>query len=172
MINFKTQIQKFGKNGEKTGWTFIDIPKNLAEKIKPNCKKSFRVKGKIDEYLINMTAVIPIGNGDFILPINATIRKAIKKIHGALVVIQLEEDEDKIILSPEMLECLKDEPAAYKYFAALPPSHKNWFSNWVKSAKTDITVAKRISIIVKACTQKMSFSEMMKAYKDDKKLIQ
>lgn len=65
-----------------------------------------------------------------------------------------------------MLNCLKDEPIAYEYFHQLPPCYQNWFSNWVQSAKTEMTKAKRIAVIVNACLQKMGFADMMKAYRD------
>ncbi|MFN0081935.1 MAG: DUF1905 domain-containing protein [Ferruginibacter sp.] len=172
MINFKAQLQKFGPKGEKTGWTYIDVPEQIANQLKSGCKKSFRVKGKIDNYSIKAAALIPMGDGNFILAINATIRKTIKKIDGASVVVQLEDDIEKMVIAPEILSCLKDEPVAYKYFHELPPSHQNWFSNWVKTAKTEVTAAKRIGVIVNACSQKMAFSDMMKAYRDENKFTQ
>lgn len=113
-----------------------------------------------------------MGDGDFILAVNGEIRKSIKKNHGALVEVQIEEDLEELVLDRKSIACLKDEPVAYNYFKDLPPSHQNWFSHWVKSAKTETTITKRISVIVKACSQKMSFSVMMKTYKEEKKLIQ
>jgi uncharacterized protein YdeI (YjbR/CyaY-like superfamily) len=113
-----------------------------------------------------------MGDGNFILAVNAEIRKSVKKIHGAMVEVQIEEDLEEFIPDRELIACLKDEPVAYNYFKNLPPSHQNWFSNWIKSAKTETTISKRISVIVKACSQKMSFSDIMKTYKEDKKLIQ
>jgi hypothetical protein len=172
MISFKALLQKFGSKGEKTGWTYIDISENIAQQLKPDCKKSFRVKGKIDNHPIKAIALIPMGDGNFILAVNAEIRKSIKKIHGAMVEVQIEEDLKELIPDRELIACLKDEPVAYNYFKNLPPSHQNWFSNWVKSAKTETTISKRISVIIKACSQKMSFSDIMKTYKEDKKLIQ
>ena len=166
MIKIKTVLKKFGEKGGKTGWTYVDIPQKIAEKLKAGCKKSFRVKGKIDDYPIKAIALTPMGDGDFILATNATIRKAIKKIHGAEVVLSIEEDAVPAELSFEMIECLKDEPTAFTYFNGLPGSHKNWFSNWVKSAKTITTTDKRIATVVKACQMKMGFADMIKTYKD------
>ncbi len=172
MVSFKTVLKKFGTKGEKTGWTYIDIPEKIAQQLKPNCKKSFRVKGKIDDHAIHAIALAPIGEGNFILAVNAEMRKAIKKIHGASVEVNIEDDAEELILDEGLTACLNDEPAAYSYFKSLPPSHQNWFSNWVKSAKTQITVTKRIAVIVDECLQKMNFSDMMKKYRDDKNLIQ
>ena len=167
MVKFKTYIKKFGEKGEKTGWTYIDISQKIAEKLKSDCKKSFRVKGKIDDYEIKAIALTPMGEGNFILAINGVIRKAIRKIHGAEIIVEIEEDTAVLELSPDMMECLQDEPIAFKYFNSLPGSHKNWFSNWVKAAKTIHTSTKRIATVVKACEMGMSFSEMMKNYKEN-----
>lgn len=46
MIDYTTIILQFAEQGEKTGWTYIEIPADLAQQIKPGNKKSFRVKGK------------------------------------------------------------------------------------------------------------------------------
>ena len=172
MVTFKAMLQKFGNKGEKTGWTYIDIPEKIAQKLKHSCKKSFRVKGEIDEYCIKGIALTPMGDGNFILAVNASIRKAIKKIEGAFVRVNIEEDTEEILSDAELLECLKDEPAAYDYFKKLPPSHQNWFSNWVNNARIQITKTKRMAIIVTACIQKMPFAEMIKMYREEKKIIQ
>ncbi|MFD2524743.1 DUF1905 domain-containing protein [Flavihumibacter stibioxidans] len=47
---------------------YIYVSPELAAKIKPGNKKSFRVKGRLDEIEINSIALIPIGGGDFIPP--------------------------------------------------------------------------------------------------------
>ncbi len=168
MIRFKATLQKFGMQGEKTGWIYIAIPAEISQQIKPNYKKSYRVKGKIDEVTISAGSLLPMGEGNFIFAVNAPLRKQLKKIQGAEVNVQFEEDDDVIKLSAELLECMKDEPEAEKYFNTLPPSHKSYYSNWVKSAKSEPVIAKRIATVIKACSNKMSYGEMMRAYKEDK----
>ncbi|MEZ4689750.1 MAG: DUF1905 domain-containing protein [Ignavibacteria bacterium] len=61
MITFNTIIKKFSKKGEKTGWTYVEIPVEEAQKIYPGNKKSFRVKGYLDDFKITQTALIPMG---------------------------------------------------------------------------------------------------------------
>src|ERR1700739_4854724 len=96
-VNFTATLQKFKEQGEKTGWTYIDIPSDIANKVKPNYKKSFRIKGTIDNYAFKGASILPMGEGDFILPINATIRKNIKKfLKGEKIVLQIEEDKAPI----------------------------------------------------------------------------
>ena len=51
----------------------------MCEGLKSNNKKSFRVKGLLDKHTIKQVAVMPMGDGTFILPLNADIRKATGK---------------------------------------------------------------------------------------------
>jgi hypothetical protein len=85
MIQFTTTILKMGQQGEKSGWTYINVPQDLALQLKPGNKKSFRVKGKLDAHAIKAVAILPMGDGNFILPLNAAMRKAIGKKQGAML---------------------------------------------------------------------------------------
>jgi hypothetical protein len=55
---------------------------SIAVQLNPSSKKSFRIKGKIDSVPVEGLALLPMGEGDFILALNATLRKKIKKIIG------------------------------------------------------------------------------------------
>ena len=131
-------------------------------RIKPNYKKSYKVKGTIDNVAISAGALLPMVEGYFIFPLNAPLRKQLKKTEGAEVKVQFEEDDDVIKLSSELLESLRDNPVAEKYFNALPPSHKNQYSTWVKSAKSEQVIAKQIATVIKACGMQMGYGEMMR----------
>jgi hypothetical protein len=165
MISFTTLIHRFDKQGEKTGWTYIEISKTQAQKLKPNTKVSFRVKGKLDDFEIQKTALIPMGDGNFILPINATIRKGIKKKHGDKLKVTIEADESEIALSRDLITCLKDDPEAYTFFKSLTKGHQQYFSKWIESAKTVQTKTKRIVMAVIALAQKQGYPEMIRANK-------
>ena len=106
MISFKTSLEKFDSQGEKTGWTYIRIPAKIAQKVKPDQKKAFRVKGKLDDFPINAVSLLPMGEGDFILAVNAGMRKGIRKRKGDTVQVQLEEDKQPLKLSADLLQCL------------------------------------------------------------------
>lgn len=84
MLTFTTTILQFAQQGEKTGWTYILVPAAVAAKLNPGVKKSFRVKGKLDDFKVEKIALIPMGKGDFILTVNAAIR-SIGKRKGATV---------------------------------------------------------------------------------------
>ncbi len=171
MLSFTANIQKFDKQGEKTGWTYIVVPEKIAKKLNPGVKKSYRVKGKLDEHLIEKTALIPMGKGDFILPINAAIRKATGKRVGAALQVQLHIDDTPILPPMELLECLQDEPEALKYFNSLPQSHRNYFTKWIESAKTEPTKTKRIALVIKTLVRKMDFGAMLREERDERKLL-
>src|SRR5688572_5863787 len=104
MITFKAEIERFAEMGEKTGWSYVFIPSAVANEIKPDCKKSFRVKGRIDDVEIGGVATVPMGEGDFIIALKATLRKQLRKEKGAIVELELEEDKDFKIEIPEDLE--------------------------------------------------------------------
>lgn len=165
MTQFTTTIRRFDRNKEKTGWSFIEISAVLARKLRPDTKVSFRVKGKLDQYSFEKLALIPIGDGNYILPINGRIRKAIGKKQGDKVTVALELDERKLTLSRDLLSCLGDDPPAQAFFKTLSDSHQQYFSKWIESAKTLPTRTKRIVMAVVALGKKQDYPAMMQANK-------
>jgi hypothetical protein len=119
MVRFTTTILQFQQMAEKTGWTYIEVPADVAQKLKPGHKKAFRVKGKLDSYPIKSVAIMPMGGGAFILAVNAAMRKAMGKRKGATVKVVLEADDDEIPMDAEFMECLQDEPEALAFFNSL-----------------------------------------------------
>jgi hypothetical protein len=167
MLKFKAEILKYGANGDKTGWTYIEIPSELADKLSPGNKKSFRVKGKLDGIQVEALALVPVGGGDFILPLKKEIRKALKKDKGATIILSIEKDEnpDPFPMPDDFAECLADEPRAMKTFKSIARSHQHYFIKWIESAKTETTRIKRIAIAVSALSHGMQYGEMLRAEK-------
>jgi hypothetical protein len=148
--------------GEKTRWMYIEIPADIAQKINPGQKKSYRVKGKFDNYSIEKVALMPMGDGTFIIPFNAQMRKGTGKKEGAMLKVSLELDERSIPINAELLACLGDEPEALKFFKSLPKSHQGYFSKWIDTAKTDATKDKRIAESVNGLLQHKDFGAMLR----------
>lgn len=171
MIQFTSTILKFKEQGEKTGWTYIKIAAEIAEKLKPDNKKSFRVKGALDDFSFEGIALLPMGGGDFIMALNAAIRKKIKKRKGDKVMVKLAADEKGYQINQDFIECLKDEPKSLEQFNKLPGSHKNYFSKWIESAKTEPTKAKRIAQAVKALSHGQHYGEMLRELKKEKDIF-
>lgn len=165
MLQFTALIKKFNDQGEKTGWTYIEIPAAIAEKLKPGNKKSFRVKGSLDDYAFTGIAVLPMGDGSFILALNAAIRKKIRKQKGASLKVNIEADDNPVKLNADLMECLADEPESLSFFNQLTPGHRKYFSNWIDSAKTDATKTKRIAQTLTALSNHQHFGEMLRAMK-------
>jgi len=167
-IGFEALLEKFGARGEKSGWTYINIPLKVTGNLKPGFKKSFRVKGLLDEHPIQSVALIPMGDGQFIMAVNAAMRKAIRKNKGAKIVVEIEVDDEVIPLSAGLLQCLQDEPAAKKIFSKLPASHQQFYSKWIEKAKTDATKIKRIATTVNGLARNMDFGAMLREEKNNK----
>lgn len=164
MLTFTTTIQKFDKKGEKTGWQYIELTEAQAKKLKDG-KVSFRVKGTIDKVVIQKTALLPMGEGHFILPMNNTLRKALGKKFGDKVTINFELDKRKLTLSPDLVACLKADPQAEQFFKSLSPSHQQYYSKWIESAKTAATKTKRIVMSLEGFSKKQGYPEMMRTNK-------
>lgn len=162
MVQFTAIIEQAGEMGEKTGWSYIIVPPDIAAQLKPGFKKSFRVKGKLDNYAIAQLALLPIGKGVFMMPLKAALRKAIRKNKGAMLKLSIEEDKKPLKISAELLECLADSPKAEKKFMALPKSHQMYYSKWIESAKTIPTRAKRIGMTISAMERNLNFGEMLR----------
>lgn len=165
MVKFTTTIHRFDKQGEKTGWTYIEVPADIAGQLKPGNRKEFKVKGKLDAFVIKRVSLMPMGGGKFILPLNAAIRKGIGKKHGAMLNVQLQEDKSEFVFNKDFIECLADEPAAKKFFESLPGSHQRYFSKWIDDAKTEQTRTKRIALSVNALSRNWGYGEMIRAAK-------
>jgi hypothetical protein len=166
MIAFETIILQFGEQGEKTGWSYVHIAADMAHELKPNHKKSFRVKGMLDNLPISGIALMPMGDGSFILALKADIRKALRKNAGAPLKVRLEEDLDYNVEIPDDLqECFDFEPSALSNFNSLPKSHLDYFIKWINSAKTNETRAKRIVNTINALIKKWGYGEMIRDMK-------
>lgn len=166
MIEFSATILKFDKKGEKTGWTYLIVPADIANKLKPGFKKSFRVKGKLDNFSISGVALIPMGKGEFILPLNAELRKGIAKRVGAMLYVLLQEDLSEYQLDADLMACLADEHQALVAFNKMPRSHQNYYSKWVESAKTDATKSKRIAGTIEAMLKNMTYGELLRSMRN------
>ena len=164
MVEFTATLKQFGAQGEKTGWTYIEVPGDIAQQLKPGNKKSFRVKGKLDAFSIAGVALLPMGGGGFIMAVNAAMRKAIGKKKGAMLKAKLEEDKKAFQFNKDFMDCLADEPAAMEFFKTLAGSHQRYFSKWIDDAKTEPTKTKRIAWAVTALSKKQGYGEMLRSH--------
>ncbi|AMR30204.1 hypothetical protein A0256_01605 [Mucilaginibacter sp. PAMC 26640] len=166
MVDFNTIILQFGENGDKTGWTYILVSADQAQVLKPGEKRSFRVKGFLDNFEIAGKALLPHGDGAFILPTNEAIRKGIRKSSGATLRVRLAFDADfKITMPEDLQECFDFEPEAADYFTSITKSHQGYFIKWINDAKTEETRANRIVSTVNAALRRMDYGAMLRERK-------
>ncbi|MBC8156229.1 MAG: DUF1905 domain-containing protein [Bacteroidetes bacterium] len=173
MHSFTALLQQFGEKGEKTGWTYVDIPSEITEALRPGQKTSFRVKGGLDTHVIERVALLPMGSSDasggqFIMAINATMRRGLRKEAGATIRVELAVDDSPLPQSADLVACLQDEPKALAFFQTLRKGHQIYFNNWIEDAKTVQTRTRRIAQAVGGLAMGLSYSEMIRYHKRKK----
>lgn len=148
LINKKYRLEKFNGKG---GWTFARIPELTKSK-----QKGFgwlKIKGTIDGFEIKKYHLMPFGDGTFMLPVKAEIRKKIKKAAGDLVHVILYPDHDPLEVPDELLLCLKDEPQALHFFNSLSESERKYYIQWIYSAKKEETKVNRLAKTINRLSQ-------------------
>ncbi|MEO6692396.1 MAG: YdeI/OmpD-associated family protein [Saprospiraceae bacterium] len=155
-----TTLLKFDQKGEKTGWTYILIKSELSNQLNPNIKKSYRINCTIDSLKDLEFSILPIGDGDFIIPIKKDLQVKLKKKVGDKVNIIISLNSNENQMDKDFIEFLETEPKAKEFFKSLVGSHQRYFSKWIESAKTPITKANRIAKVVEALSKRRGFNEI------------
>jgi hypothetical protein len=164
MVDYNTIILQFGEQGEKTGWTYIVIPADVAQQMKPGNRRSFRVKGKLDGLPVAGMALMPMGDGNFMMALKREICKGLRKHRGAMLRVRLELHHDFKVETPaDLLECFEFEPEAGEFFNSLNPSNRGYFVKWINDAKTDVTRANRIVQTIDAMLRRQNYPQMIRA---------
>jgi hypothetical protein len=139
----------------KGGWTYALVPA-----VKQKEKNQFgwlRVKGFVDNYEIKKYHLMPMGNGKLFLPVNATVRKAIKKQEGDKVKVVLFIDNDPVEVPEELMACLLDEADALKFFNDLSVTEQQNYIDWIYSAKREETRIDRMAKTVEKLMNGLRF---------------
>ncbi|MCT4590217.1 MAG: YdeI/OmpD-associated family protein [Carboxylicivirga sp.] len=133
-------LQKFPGKG---GWTYAEIPE-----IKPDKHAWFnwiKVHGFIDNYEIKHARLMPMGNGQMMLPVKAAIRKAIGKDAGDHVHIKLFPDNLPVTIPQELIDCFElEDQRLLKAFNQETSNQQQEIISWIYEAKKEETKAKRI----------------------------
>jgi hypothetical protein len=140
LVNQKFTLERFPGKG---GWTFVCLPG-----ITPDVKRRFgmvKVRGTIDDYEISQYNLMPMRDGRLFLPVRAEIRKRIKKEAGDTVHITLYPDETPVKAPREMIQCLRDEPTAWKFYQSLTEAEQKAYIDWIYTAKKEETKIERLA---------------------------
>lgn len=154
LVNKKYKLQKMPGKG---GWTYIVIKEITPEQRSK--RGMVQVKGFIDDYELKTYNLMPMANGCMFMPVKADIRKKIKKGEGDYAKLVLYADNDPLDIPTELLDCLRDEPAAHKTFYAFPESEQKQYIDWIYSAKKEETRIERIADAINRLTRGLSFRD-------------
>ncbi|AFD07261.1 YdeI/OmpD-associated family protein [Solitalea canadensis] len=133
------------KIGGKGGWTIarIDIEKEVNKTF-----GQVKVKGNIDNYDFAEAHLMPMGNGKLFIPINAGIRKQLKKEVGDWVKITLYKFETSFVVPEMFIECLEDEPEALKQFKSFTDEEQQQYTDWIFSTDIEEAQIERIATAI------------------------
>ena len=154
LVNKRYKLQRIPGKG---GWTYIVI-----KEITPDMRGKrgmVQVKGLIDDYELKSFNLMPMANGSMFMPIKAEIRKEIKKREGDRVKLVLYADSDPLDIPPDLLDCLRDEPAAHKTFYAFPEREQKQYIDWIYSAKKEETRIERMAEAINRLTRGLTLRQ-------------
>ncbi|QNL48406.1 DUF1905 domain-containing protein [Olivibacter sp. SDN3] len=143
IINRQALLEKFAGKG---GWTYISVPE-----ITPNYRNQsgqVKINGSIDNYTLKNATLMPFGNGTLFLPINAAIRKTIKKSAGDTVNLKIFVRKAVNITKEAFVEVLADEPEALAYYNELASQEQQHYIDWINETKDENVKIERMAFVV------------------------
>ena len=140
LVDREYLLEKFPGKG---GWTYAVIPE-----IKPDPHAWFgwiSVKGFLDDVELPRCKLMPKGDGQLFLPVNATMRKKLKKQAGDTVRIVLFSADEAPLLPEDIRACFEFEPPeALAAYQGLSPDEQHAHLKHINAAQTADTRANRI----------------------------
>lgn len=130
------------KKEEKNGWHYVVISHIVASE--KNNLGLVRVSGLIDTFEFKQFNLLPMKDGDMMLPLKLAVRKKINKKEGDTVHVVLFADASRVVIPDEILVCLLDAPKAHHYFLTLSESNQKYYIDWIEEAKKMETKVERI----------------------------
>jgi hypothetical protein len=120
--------------GPNSAWVFVPIPFDVEAAF--GSRGRVAVAGTLNGFEFR-TSILPEGDGTHAMPVNKAMRAGARAEAGEVVEVVLERDvaERTVPVPPELEAALAEAPAARERFAALAPSHRKEYAQWVGSAK-------------------------------------
>jgi len=150
LVKKKCILKKFEGKG---GWTYAEL-----NEIQPNKNNPFgwvQVSGTIDTIELKQYKLMPLGNGQLFLPGKAATRKKLNKNAGDTIYIELYLDESPLEIPAQLVECLKDEPAAHSFFFSLKEAEQVKWIKYIYTVKTIAIQEQKIAIAINALLRKI-----------------
>jgi hypothetical protein len=156
IINDTFVVKKVDAKG---GWHYVSLPGISENKDKLG---QVRVKGTIDHYAIKQYNLLPMKNGNMLLPLKSDLRKAIRKKEGDTVEVCLYSDRSSVEIPDEILVCLLDYPNPHSFFLSLSDSNQKYYIDWILSSKKMETKVERIGKMIERLEQGRKFYDWPK----------
>jgi hypothetical protein len=135
-------------------WTFLTVPFDVGKIFgkKGQVKVTGEIKGV--EY---RSSLMPHGNGQHFLVVNAPIRNKAQVQVGDTVVVTMSLDtgERSIAVPADFQQALQQNAAALTMFNKLSYSNKKRYVDWVEDAKREETRIKRIAEAIEQLQKKL-----------------
>ncbi|SHL66963.1 Bacteriocin-protection, YdeI or OmpD-Associated [Chitinophaga jiangningensis] len=142
LIDKKKLLERWEVKG---GWTYISLPE-----IPKDPRQHFgmrKVRGTIDGHELPVCNLMPVKGSHMMLPVNATIRKKIKKEAGATVHLILFAAGENImdVATQDFIDCLHDEPAALAAYNTMSPAEQKKCLQWLMEITVTDTRIQRMA---------------------------
>ena len=124
-------------------WTFAPIPPSFVRTAGLAVRD--RVKGTVDGVPFRSTLLGRAGGLFVVVP--SPIRSAIGKSAGDRVTFDIALDRSPVVLPvpADLRKAFSKDPVAKGNFAALPPSHRKAYLEWIAAAVRPETRARRVA---------------------------
>ncbi len=167
-MNFSTILENF--NASLWGHHII-VPDDIVQEFLNAGTK--RIVCTLNETHTFQCALMPKGDGQYFIMLNAEIRKKLRLHVGSKIKVTLKKDESKygLPMPEEMEELLKIDDEANHYFHALTLGKQRSLLHIIgKPKKTDTRLHKAIVITeyLKATRGKLDFKELQEAFRNQR----
>lgn len=137
---FKARLEGRGPSGS---WTFLPIPFNVEKAF--GSKAQVRVAGTLNACPFR-NSLMPEGDGTHSMMVNKELqgKAGVSKGDIVKVVMDVDNEERKVIVPGELKSALAAAPAAREFFEHLSYSRQKEYADWIEGAKRQETKSSRV----------------------------
>lgn len=148
---------KLIKDDEIGGQTKFDIPFDVGKSFGQN--GFVKVKGTLDEHPFSNIKLMPVGDGTYCMAVKEELRKKIGKGHGDTVTVVMKVDNDELVIPDDLSKALDSNKKAMDFFKSLTESNKNYYVNWIVSARKEETRQSRVEKSIEKLAAGLKFTD-------------
>lgn len=139
MYRFRATIEK-GKSGPNS-WCFVTVPTEIVRQL----NGSRRISGTIESEPFDGSLIAHAGGAKAVL-VTRELRDALQLAPGQEIEVALAADSRSrpVEVPDELAAALEGRPDVARTFAALAPSHRREYAEWIAQAKKSETKAARV----------------------------